>query len=118
MRPGTILKEDQYYSLSRRFGSVFQAGSGAEAIHKILKAMNLKKEIAAVEKEVAAMKNPMNETKTLRRLKILRSMHKNGARPEWLILTQLPVLPPDLRPMVALDGGRYATSDLTDLYRR
>ena len=118
MRPGTILKEDQYYSLSRRFGNVFQAASGAEAIHKILKAMNLKREITAVEREIEGMKNPMNEIKTLRRLKILRSMLKNGSRPEWLILTQLPVLPPDLRPMVALDGGRYATSDLNDLYRR
>ncbi len=118
MRPGTVLREDDFISLSRRFGDVFQAGTGAEAIRKILSGMNMRKEITNAEKDLAEAKNPVNEVKLLRRLKILRSMLKNGSRPEWLIMTELPVLPPDLRPMVALDGGRFATSDLNDLYRR
>ncbi len=118
LHPGTILREDDYISLARRFGNVFEAGTGAEAIRKILQAMNIRKEITALEKDIAESRSAIAEVKMLRRLKILRSLLKNGARPEWLILTELPVLPPDLRPMVALDGGRYATSDLNDLYRR
>jgi len=116
--PGRILGEAEYFDLSRRFGNVFKAGTGAEAVREILSQMDLRKEIQKTEKEVEAAKDPMNEGKLLRRLKMFRSMLKNGSRPEWLILTVLPVLPPDLRPMVALDGGRYATSDLNDLYRR
>ena len=118
LHPGSILKEDEYFSLSRRFATVFKAGSGAEAIQKILKEINLKKEIVAMEKQLSEMKDPTTEVKLLRRLKIMKSMFQNGSRPEWLVMIMLPVLPPDLRPMVALDGGRYATSDLNDLYRR
>jgi len=104
--------------LSRRFANVFKASTGAEAIRAILEKMDLRKEVQRVEKELEASKKIMEESKLLRRLKMLRAMIKNGSRPEWMILTILPVLPPDLRPMVALDGGRYATSDLNDLYRR
>lgn len=118
LKPGYILSEGEYFDLSQKFGGVFRAGTGAEAVRKILEKMDLKKEIRAVEKYLEESKNPLLEIKHLRRLKILRSMHKNGIRPEWMILTVLPVLPPDLRPMVALDGGRFATSDLNDLYRR
>ncbi|MEK7174418.1 MAG: DNA-directed RNA polymerase subunit beta' [Patescibacteria group bacterium] len=118
LRPGQILSESEYFNLSRRFGSVFKASTGAEAIREILERMDLAKELKIVEKEVESVKDPLTESKLLRRLKMLRSMIQNGARPEWLVTTILPVLPPDLRPMVALDGGRYATSDLNDLYRR
>ncbi|MEK7608012.1 MAG: DNA-directed RNA polymerase subunit beta' [Patescibacteria group bacterium] len=118
LHPGTILREDEYVSLSRRFSTVFKAGSGAEAIQTILENLNLKKEVAAMEKEISEMKDPTTEIKLLRRLKIIKAMVRNNTRPEWLIMKLLPVLPPDLRPMVALDGGRYATSDLNDLYRR
>jgi DNA-directed RNA polymerase beta' subunit len=118
LRPGKILSENEYFALSRRFGSVFKAGTGAEAMRKILERMDMKSEVKKVEKELEISKNSLAEVKLLRRLKMLRSMIRNGARPEWMILTVLPVLPPDLRPMVALDGGRYATSDLNDLYRR
>ncbi len=118
LRPGQILSENEYVTLSRRFGSVFTAGTGAEAIRHILEEMDLRKEAQRIEKDLALRKDPISEVKLLRRLKMSRSMIKNGSRPEWLVFTVLPVLPPDLRPMVALDGGRYATSDLNDLYRR
>ncbi len=71
-----------------------------------------------IEAELEDAKDPMAQSKLLRRLKMFKAMIRNGARPEWMVMTTLPVLPPDLRPMVALDGGRYATSDLNDLYRR
>ena len=118
LRPGQVLSETEYFGLSRRFANVFKASTGAEAIRAILEKMDLRKEVQKVEKELEASKKIMEESKLLRRLKMLRAMIKNGSRPEWMILTILPVLPPDLRPMVALDGGRYATSDLNDLYRR
>ncbi|MDO8536618.1 MAG: DNA-directed RNA polymerase subunit beta, partial [bacterium] len=118
IRVGQVLSETEYFNLSRRFGNVFRAGSGAEAVRSILEKMDPRKEIQKIEKELTGAKDPLSQSKLLRRLKMFRSMIKNGSRPEWLILTVLPVLPPDLRPMVALDGGRYATSDLNDLYRR
>lgn len=118
LRPGRILSETEYLDLSRRFGNVFKAGSGAEAVREILVKMDLRKEVQKLEKYLETVKDQTAESKHLRRLKMFRSMIKNGSRPEWMILTVLPVLPPDLRPMVALDGGRYATSDLNDLYRR
>ena len=118
LRPGLVLSEDEYFKLSKRFGDIFKAGTGAEAVRSILEQLDLRSEVKKIEKEVAGVKDPLNEAKLLRRLKIVRSMIKNNARPEWLVLSVLPVLPPDLRPMVALDGGRYATSDLNDLYRR
>ncbi len=118
LRLGQVLTEQEYLNLSKRFGGIFAAGIGAEAIRKILEKMDLKSEVQKMEKALQAAKDPITEIKLLRRLKTIRTMFKNGIRPEWLILTALPVLPPDLRPMVALDGGRYATSDLNDLYRR
>lgn len=115
---GKILTEAEYHNLSKRFGEVFEAGSGAEAVKKILSNSDLKKLIHEEEKELEHLKDPLRENRILRRLKLAKSFLKNDMRPEWMILTVLPVLPPDLRPMVALDGGRYATSDLNDLYRR
>jgi DNA-directed RNA polymerase beta' subunit len=115
---GQILSENEYFALSRKFGNIFKAGSGAEAVHEILMKLDMKKEAIAVEAELADAKDPMAQSKLLRRLKMFKAMIRNGTRPEWMIMNILPVLPPDLRPMVALDGGRYATSDLNDLYRR
>jgi DNA-directed RNA polymerase beta' subunit len=118
LRVGQILSENEYITLSRKFGNIFKASSGAEAVQQILQKLDLKKEVKAIEAELQEAKDPMAQSKLLRRLKMFKAMSRNGGRPEWMITTVLPVLPPDLRPMVALDGGRYATSDLNDLYRR
>jgi DNA-directed RNA polymerase beta' subunit len=118
MHLGQILSENEYFALSRKFGNIFKASSGAEAVQEILRKMDMRKEIQAVEAELQDAKDPMAQSKLLRRLKMFKAMVRNGSRPEWMIMNVLPVLPPDLRPMVALDGGRYATSDLNDLYRR
>ncbi len=115
---GQILSESEYFNLSRKFGSIFKASSGAESVRGILEKMDMKKAAKEVEAELDDVKDPMAQGKLLRRLKMLKAMVRNGSRPEWMVMTILPVLPPDLRPMVALDGGRYATSDLNDLYRR
>jgi DNA-directed RNA polymerase subunit beta' len=121
LKIGTVLGEVEYFELARKFGDVFEAGSGAEALRKILEKINIKKEITETEKQVTSMtkrKDTTYEKKLLHKLRVLHAFYKNGIRPEWMITTILPVLPPDLRPMVALDGGRYASSDLNDLYRR
>ena len=104
--------------LKKKYGSAFKADTGAGAIRAILEAIDLKKLVSAIRKEIDASDEVGRETRLLARLKMAPSMLENNIRPEWMILTILPVLPPDLRPMVALDGGRYATSDLNDLYRR
>ena len=118
LRVGEVLTEAEYHNLAKKFGAVFEAGSGAEAVRKILVNFDLKKMVNDLEKDHESVKDPLKENKILKRIKIAKSFLKNNMRPEWMILTVLPVLPPDLRPMVALDGGRYATSDLNDLYRR
>jgi len=115
---GIVLSEAEYFNLALRFAHVFKAGSGAEAIREILSQLDLGKEIEQMERDLAAAKRPGNEVKLQQRLTMFRAMKKHHARPEWMILTVIPVLPPELRPMVALDGGRFATSDLNDLYRR
>ncbi|MBI2591707.1 MAG: DNA-directed RNA polymerase subunit beta' [Candidatus Brennerbacteria bacterium] len=115
---GSVMIETEYHNISRRFGDVFEADTGAGALRKIMESMDLKKTVKEIEAELAHVKDAGRERRLLKRLKFFRSMMKSGIRPEWLIMTVLPVLPPDLRPMVALDGGRYATSDLNDLYRR
>ena len=118
LRVGQILSENEYFTLSKKFGNIFKASSGAEAVRQILEKLDMKKEIKLIEADLEGAKDPMAQSKLLRRLKMFKAMVKNGSRPEWMIMNVLPVLPPDLRPMVALDGGRYATSDLNDLYRR
>ncbi|MEK7192389.1 MAG: DNA-directed RNA polymerase subunit beta' [Patescibacteria group bacterium] len=118
LQVGKVLNESEYVNISRRFGDIFEASSGAESIRKILETLDLKKLVTALKKEVSAIKDPLEEKTLLRRLKLASSFYKNDIKPSWMIMTVLPVLPPDLRPMVALDGGRYATSDLNDLYRR
>ncbi|MDP3956797.1 MAG: DNA-directed RNA polymerase subunit beta', partial [bacterium] len=115
---GKIISETEYYNLAKKFADVFKADSGAAAIRRILEKIDLKDECDKIEKQLLGVKEVIQTRKLLRRLKLFRSMIKNGIRPEWMVITILPVLPPDLRPMVPLDGGRYATSDLNDLYRR
>ncbi|HVN26030.1 MAG TPA: DNA-directed RNA polymerase subunit beta' [Candidatus Paceibacterota bacterium] len=115
---GQILSENEYFTLSRKFGNIFRASSGAEAVREILEKTDLRKEVQRIEAELEGARDPLAQSKLLRRLKMFKAMIRNGSRPEWMIMNTLPVLPPDLRPMVALEGGRYATSDLNDLYRR
>jgi len=112
-----VLSEPEYFDLSLKYAEVFEAGTGAETIRKLLEELDF----AKIEPEVvklAAEASPQNRRRYLRRLRFIRGMRRAGIKPEWMILTSVPVLPPDLRPMVQLDGGRFATSDLNDLYRR
>lgn len=113
-----ILSELDYRDLSMKYGEVFEAGIGAEAIRRLLEGIDLEVLAAGVETEYKGETNPLEARKTSRRLKLVRNMIRAGVRPEWMIMTILPVIPPALRPMVPLEGGRYATSDLNDLYRR
>lgn len=117
LKPLLILSENQYQTLSLKFGHIFEAGIGAEAIRYLLAKIDLEKSIKKVEEKlVDAIES--KKDKLTKRLKLLKSFNNNNIRPEWMILNTLPVVPPDLRPMVALDGGRFAASDLNDLYRR
>lgn len=118
---GTVISENEYFDLAKKFGAVFEAGTGAEALLRILEKVNLKKEIAATQAQLdflSKKKDVVSEKKLLMKLRVLHAFVRNNMRPEWMIMTILPVIPPDLRPMVPLDGGRYASSDLNDLYRR
>jgi len=115
--PLRILSEIEYYDFSLKYGEVFEAGTGAETLRKIFEKTDLKKEIKKSEKEAEKV-TLISQRKILRKLRFLQGLIRAGIRPEWMFLTVLPVLPPDLRPMVQLDGGRYASSDLNDLYRR
>ncbi|PIR98032.1 MAG: DNA-directed RNA polymerase subunit beta' [Candidatus Colwellbacteria bacterium CG10_big_fil_rev_8_21_14_0_10_42_22] len=118
LRPGRVLGEREFINFGRRFGNVFTVNSGGEGIRKVLENIDLVKEAKKIEKELKETKDATRTKKLLRRLKLVRSMNNHNIHPEWMVMTELPVIPPDLRPMVALDGGRYATSDLNDLYRR
>jgi len=112
-----IISEARYQELSLRYGHLFEAGIGAEAVRGLLERLNLPETIVALEKDIEKSKGAKRE-RLMRRVKLLTSLEKNAIRPEWMILKNIPIIPPDLRPMVALDGGRFATSDLNDLYRR
>jgi DNA-directed RNA polymerase subunit beta' len=117
IKPLTILTENQYQNLALKFGHLFEAGIGAESIRYLLERMNVEKTIEALAVEIKKSKGAKCE-RLIRRAKLLKSFAKNKIKPEWMVLSVIPVIPPDLRPMVALDGGRFATSDLNDLYRR
>ncbi len=112
-----VISEVEYHRLSKKFGEVFDAAIGAEAIRDILQNLDLGELDARLTLELRDQ-TPIQRRKTERRLAVIRAMSRSGVRPEWMFLTQIPIIPPDLRPMVQLDGGRYATSDLNDLYRR
>jgi DNA-directed RNA polymerase subunit beta' len=117
LKPLLIISESAYQNLSLKYGHIFEASIGAEAIRKLLEMIDLEQTIKALETELVDAIDSKKE-KLTRRLKLFKSLMVNGIRPEWMILKIVPVIPPDLRPMVALDGGRFATSDLNDLYRR
>ncbi|PIR04510.1 MAG: DNA-directed RNA polymerase subunit beta' [Candidatus Magasanikbacteria bacterium CG11_big_fil_rev_8_21_14_0_20_39_34] len=112
-----IISENDYQELALRFGHLFDADIGGRAIRFLLEKLNLEKTVENLEAEIEKTKGTKRE-RMIRRVKLLKSLVKNDIRPEWMIMTVIPVVPPDLRPMVALDGGRFATSDLNDLYRR
>ncbi|MDO8626142.1 MAG: DNA-directed RNA polymerase subunit beta' [Candidatus Magasanikbacteria bacterium] len=112
-----IVSENKYQELSLRYGHLFEASIGAEAVFNLLARINLEQTIEHLTTEQQQVKGAKLE-RIIRRRKLLKSLALNKIRPEWMILKNIPVIPPDLRPMVALDGGRFATSDLNDLYRR
>lgn len=112
-----LLTEDEYNEARKRYGDAFVAEMGAEAIQKLLKNLDLDAMIAELRQEMLE-KGKKNDKRFLRRIEIIENFLESGNKPEWMILTVIPVIPPDLRPMVQLDGGRFATSDLNDLYRR
>ncbi len=115
--PGKVLNEMQYHSYSLKYGTCFEASIGAEAIHNLFKTIDLVELRDSVIKSLETA-NSVDREKLQKRLSLIRGMVAAEVRPEWMFLTMLPVIPPALRPMVALEGGRHATSDLNDLYRR
>ena len=117
LRKGVLITENQYYELRQRYGQVFTAGIGAEAILQLLKDLNLDEMRNRLLQETRSTSG-QRRRRAAKQLQVVEAFRRSGNKPEWMILTVLPVLPPDLRPMVQLDGGRFATSDLNDLYRR
>jgi len=115
---GQLLTDELYLEAIEEHGDEFDARMGAEAIYELLKTLDLAAETAKVREDMAATSSETKIKRLSKRLKLLESFIESGNKPEWMVLTVLPVLPPDLRPLVPLDGGRFATSDLNDLYRR
>ena len=113
----TVLTEQEFRELDERFGLVFKAGMGAESILSILERVDLDTLRGKLQEETHAVSGQRRK-KATKRLRVVEALRKSGNRPDWMVVQELPVLPPDLRPMVQLDGGRFATSDLNDLYRR
>ena len=111
------LSDKEYRIYYEKYGNGFEVGMGAEAIKKLLQEVNIDEEIDKIEKELEGAQE-QKRTRLLKRLEILDSFRESGNKPEWMILDCIPVIPPELRPMIQLDGGRFATSDLNDLYRR
>ncbi|HIC88788.1 MAG TPA: DNA-directed RNA polymerase subunit beta', partial [Anaerolineae bacterium] len=118
LRERELLTESRYRELQERWGSVFKAGMGAEAIRELVAKIDLDEMAQQLRTEIKTTHSKQRRKKAAKRLRVVEAFRKSGNRPEWMILTVLPVIPPDLRPMVQLDGGRFATSDLNDLYRR
>ncbi|MEX2361831.1 MAG: DNA-directed RNA polymerase subunit beta', partial [Patescibacteria group bacterium] len=117
LQPKAVLSEGKFHELSMRFGNIAKVGIGAEAILELLKPFNLDDGIAVVKKELEVAP-PAAIRRLTKRLRMMTDLKLAGVKPEWFVINKLPVLPPDLRPMVQLDGGRFASSDLNDLYRR
>ena len=113
-----LLTDEQYYEALEEFGDEFDAKMGAEAIQGLMQDMDVIDEIQTIREELPQTNSDTKIKKLTKRLKLMEAFKKSGNKPEWMILTVLPVLPPDLRPLVPLEGGRFATSDLNDLYRR
>ena len=117
LKPRAVVLELEYHKLSLKYAHVFEAGIGAESLRKLCGSLDLKKVETDLDNDLKTA-SPQQRKKVLRRLRLIRSLIRSGVRPEWMFLTQIPVIPPALRPMVALEGGRHATSDINDLYRR
>ncbi len=115
---GSLLNEEEYLDSLEEHGDEFEAKMGAEAVFELLKALDVDADVASMREELPSVTSETKRKKITKRLKLLESFQQSGNKPEWMILTVLPVLPPELRPLVPLDGGRFATSDLNDLYRR
>jgi DNA-directed RNA polymerase subunit beta' len=118
LEKGQLLNDEQYFEALEEFGDEFDARMGAEAIQCLLRDMDLAEEISTMREELNATNSETRIKKLSKRLKLIEAFHHSGNNPEWMVLDVLPVLPPDLRPLVPLEGGRFATSDLNDLYRR
>ena len=118
LEKGQLLNDEQYFDALEEFGDDFDARMGAEAVRELLMEIDLEYEINALREEIPQTNSETKIKKLSKRLKLMEAFFGSGNKPEWMILTVLPVLPPDLRPLVPLDGGRFATSDLNDLYRR
>jgi len=118
LQRGQLLSDEAYLEAIEQYGDEFDARMGAEAVRDLLAAMNLDIEVNKVRDEIAGTNSETKIKRLSKRLKLLESFLESSNRPEWMVMTVLPVLPPDLRPLVPLDGGRFATSDLNDLYRR
>ncbi len=115
---GQLLTEDDYHAKIEEYGDEFEAVMGAEGVKELLASLDINSEVDALREELSSTNSEAKIKKIAKRLKVLEAFQKSGIKPEWMILDVLPVLPPELRPLVPLDGGRFATSDLNDLYRR
>ncbi|WP_206859829.1 DNA-directed RNA polymerase subunit beta' [Lysobacter changpingensis] len=115
---GTLLTEEQFLQARQEHGDDFEASMGAEAVYELLRTIDLQSEMVTLKEEIAATNSETKLKRLTKRIKLVEAFLESGNRPEWMVMTVLPVLPPDLRPLVPLDGGRFATSDLNDLYRR
>jgi len=119
LKKGDLITEEELIKAQEEFGEdAFEAGIGAEAVREILISLDLAKEQKKLRTALDTIKSKVTEERTIKRLKLVESFIESGNKPEWMILTTVPVIPPELRPLVPLDGGRFATSDLNDLYRR
>jgi DNA-directed RNA polymerase subunit beta' len=118
MQRGQLLTDEMYLEAIEEHGDEFDARMGAEAVYELLRTIDLAAEIVKVREEMAGTSSETKLKRLSKRLKLIESFVESGNKPEWMVMTVLPVLPPDLRPLVPLDGGRFATSDLNDLYRR
>ena len=118
LQRGQLLTDEMYLEAIEQHGDEFDARMGAEAVYELLKSLDLHAEVLKVREEILGTNSETKIKRLTKRLKLLESFIESGNKPEWMVMTVLPVLPPDLRPLVPLDGGRFATSDLNDLYRR
>ena len=118
LQRGQLLTDEMYLEAIEQHGDEFDARMGAEAVYELLKSLDLNSEVLKVREEILGTNSETKIKRLSKRLKLLESFIESGNKPEWMVMTVLPVLPPDLRPLVPLDGGRFATSDLNDLYRR
>src|ERR687891_174185 len=118
LQRGQLLTDEMYLEAIEQHGDEFDARMGAEAVYELLKSLDLQQEVLKVREEILGTNSETKIKRLSKRLKLVESFIESGNKPEWMVMTVLPVLPPDLRPLVPLDGGRFATSDLNDLYRR